>query len=50
MDSVLEEKYSADTLTEANRQYIKLTYEDIKEISDGLIEQNMEAYRVLANA
>ncbi len=27
-----------------------LTYEDVKAISDELIEQNMEAYRTLANS
>ena len=33
-----------------DKKYIKLNYEDIKSISDELIEQNKEAYTALANA
>lgn len=48
MEAVDEEKRT-EIFTEVKR-YTLLSYEDVKKISDELIEQNMEAYRVLANA
>ena len=50
MNAILEER-TAQVSDEAYiKKYIRLNYEDIKNISDELIEQNMKAYRVLANA
>ena len=48
MEAVHEEIHT-EIFTEGKR-YTLLNYEDVKKISDELIEQNMEAYRVLANA
>ena len=48
MEAVIEERRT-EIFTEGKR-YTLLSYEDVKQISDELIEQNMEAYRVLANA
>ena len=48
MNAVLEERPS-EILADEEKRYVKLSYEDIKKISDELIEQNMEAYIALAN-
>ena len=47
MESVQERP--SEIFTEEEKHYVKLNYEDIKKISDELIEQNMEAYIALAN-
>ncbi|MBQ6970842.1 MAG: hypothetical protein IJP86_00640 [Synergistaceae bacterium] len=48
MEAALEES-NTEIFTEGKR-YTLLSYEDVKKISDELIEQNMEAYLALANA
>ena len=53
MNAVLEDReYKTSQVPDEayGKKYIRLDYEDIKNISDELIEQNMKAYRVLANA
>ena len=50
MNTVHEERIAQISDEAYSNKYIRLNYEDIKNISDELIEQNMKAYRVLANA
>ena len=50
MNTVLEESAQEVFQETSEKKYIRLDYEDIKNISDELIEQNMNAYLVLANA
>ena len=50
MNTVIEERTAQIPDEIYSNKYIRLNYEDIKNISDELIEQNMKAYRVLANA
>lgn len=46
---VLSLEGSALNSDENRKQYVMLNYEDVKSMSDALIAENIEAYRVLAN-
>ena len=40
----------SEIFTEEEKHYVKLSYEDIKKISDELIEKHKQVYIALANA
>ncbi|MBQ3402443.1 MAG: hypothetical protein IJG65_03575 [Synergistaceae bacterium] len=48
MEAIREES-NTEVFADGKR-YTLFSYEDVKKISDELIEQNMEAYLALANA
>ena len=49
MENILESSALKIEDKDERKEYVMLNYEDIKNISDTLIEENIEAYRVLAN-
>ncbi|MBR2207613.1 MAG: hypothetical protein IJ859_02265 [Synergistaceae bacterium] len=49
MDTLIEE-IKIKTNESSDKKYVELTYDDIKNFSFEITQQNREAYKILANA